>query len=268
MKFLGWFSCGVTSAVSCKIAIDEFGKENVDLWYIETGASHPDNKRFLEDCEKWYGKKIRIAQSKKFRCPLDVAKKELFNTPYGAPCTKYLKKEVRQKQIMPLYDGVDVFHVMGFEYTKHEVNRALRWQEQQTNNVFFPLIEKRLDKKKCLLILKNAGIEVPAMYKLGYNNNNCIGCFKGGMGYWNKIKKDFPDVFTAVSKVEEETGHSCLKKEGKPLFLKDLKENFGFHKDIEIPDCGLFCDIETSGLKNFEIEKAAEKIKKCKKLPL
>lgn len=62
--YLGWFSCGVTSAVACKLAIDMYGSENVDLWYIETGASHPDNGRFIKDCENWYGKEIKIAKSK------------------------------------------------------------------------------------------------------------------------------------------------------------------------------------------------------------
>ena len=148
MKYIGWFSCGATSSVACKIAIDE-GKD-VDLWYIDTGAEHEDNKRFITDCENWYGKQISIARSEKFSCPLDVAKKELFNTPWGAPCTKYLKKEVRQTQIMPLYNA-DVIHILGFEYTKHEVNRALRWKEQQTPNCYFPLIEKGLiNRTACL----------------------------------------------------------------------------------------------------------------------
>ena len=49
MKYIGWFSCGVTSSVACKIAIDE-GKD-VDLWYLETCAEHEDNKRFIKDCE-------------------------------------------------------------------------------------------------------------------------------------------------------------------------------------------------------------------------
>ena len=253
MKYLGWFSCGSTSAVACKIAIDE-GKD-VDLWYIETGGEHPDNKRFLADCEKWYSKKINIARSNKFSCPLDVAKKELFNTPFGAPCTKYLKKEVRQKQIMPQYPN-DVIHILGFEYTKHEVNRALRWKEQQTPNCYFPLIEKRLTKADCLLRLKGAEIEIPMMYRLGYNNNNCIGCFKAGAGYWNKIRKDFPDVFKAVSDVEVATKHTVLKDNGEQLYLKDLPLNKGNHKDLEIPDCGLFCDIETDGLPVLEIEEA------------
>lgn len=253
MKYLGWFSCGSTSAVACKIAIDE-GKD-VDLWYLETGAEHPDNKRFLADCEKWFGKKINIARSKKFSCPLDVAKKELFNTPFGAPCTKYLKKEVRQKQIMPRYPN-DVIHILGFEYTKHEVNRALRWKEQQTPNCYFPLIEKRLTKADCLSRLKGAGIEIPMMYRLGYNNNNCIGCFKAGAGYWNKIRKDFPDVFKAVSDVEVATKHTVLKDNGEQLYLKDLPLNKGNHKDLKIPDCGLFCDVEMGGLPILEIEEA------------
>lgn len=257
MKYLGWFSCGSTSAVACKIAIDE-GKD-VDLWYLETGAEHPDNKRFLSDCEKWYGKKINIARSNKFSCPLDVAKKELFNTPFGAPCTKYLKKEVRQKQIMPQYSS-DVIHILGFEYTKHEVNRALRWKEQQTPNCYFPLIKKRFTKADCLLKLKNAGIEIPMMYRLGYNNNNCIGCFKGGMGYWNKIRVDFPEVFKAVSDVEVATKHTVLKDNGEQLYLKDLPPNKGNHKDLEIPDCGLFCDIETEGLPVLEIEEARKEL--------
>ncbi len=33
------------------------------------------------------------------------------------------------------------------------------------------------------------------MYRLGYVNNNWVGGWKGGMGYWNKIRVDFPDVF-------------------------------------------------------------------------
>lgn len=96
MKYLGWFSCGVTSAVACKLAIERFG-DDVDLWYIETGAAHPDNMRFIKDCEEWYGRKILTARSEKYASPLDVASKQIFNTPYGAPCTYELKKKVRQK---------------------------------------------------------------------------------------------------------------------------------------------------------------------------
>lgn len=46
---IAWFSCGVTSAVACKIALSLY--EDVQLYYIETGSGHPDNARFLVDCE-------------------------------------------------------------------------------------------------------------------------------------------------------------------------------------------------------------------------
>lgn len=240
MKYLAWFSCGVTSAVACKLAIEKFG-DAVDLWYIETGASHQDNKRFMADCEKWYGRKIRVARSEKYSSPLAVAAKQLFNTPYGAPCTNELKKKVRQ-DIQNKYS--EFIHVFGFEFTSKEVNRAMRWSEQNTKNVVFPLIENKLNKEDCLRILQKQGIEIPAMYKMGYHNNNCIGCFKGGAGYWNKIRNDFPDVFQKTAKLERERKATCLKSAGKQLYLDTLKPGTGRHKDLTLPDCGLFCELE------------------------
>lgn len=47
---IAWFSCGVTSAVACKIALNLYN--DVQLYYIETGSGHPDNVRFISDCER------------------------------------------------------------------------------------------------------------------------------------------------------------------------------------------------------------------------
>lgn len=66
MKYLGWFSCGVTSAVACKLAIEKFG-DDVELWYIETGAAHPDNIRFIKDCENGTGEKYKRPEMKNTR---------------------------------------------------------------------------------------------------------------------------------------------------------------------------------------------------------
>ena len=176
MKFLAQFSCGVTSAVACKLAIDKYG-DDVDIWYIETGAAHSDNQRFIEDCENWYGRKILTARHPKFKNPLEIAAIEVFNTPWGAPCTKYLKKEVRQR-IEKNY--TQPIHVFGFEYYKKEINRAFRWKQQNSSRVYFPLIEQGWNKRRCLQELLLNKIEIAAKYRMGYNNNNCIGCFKGG----------------------------------------------------------------------------------------
>lgn len=257
MKFLAWFSCGVTSAVACKLALDEYG-DDVDIWYIETGAAHPDNQRFIKDCEAWYGKKILTAQNQKFKSPLEIAAVDIFNTPWGAPCTKFLKKEVRQKIEK---DYIQPIHVFGFEYTKKEINRAFRWKQQNSTRVYYPLIEKGWNKKRCLQELLLNKIEIPTMYRLGYNNNNCIGCFKGGKGYWNKIRIDFPEVFKETSELELKTKHTCLKEYGKQLYLADLPCDAGKHQHIDIPDCGIFCELETDGLPIKDIAEILEYIR-------
>ena len=67
----------------------------------------------------------------------------------------------------------------------------------------------------------------PKMYELGYANNNCVGCVKGGMGYWNHIRKDFPEVFESRAKLEREVGHSMLKDKNGPVYLDKLEPNRG-----------------------------------------
>jgi len=60
---IGWFSCGITSAVACKMAVEQYGKENVKLFYIGIESAHADNDRFISECEKWMGVKVEYAES-------------------------------------------------------------------------------------------------------------------------------------------------------------------------------------------------------------
>lgn len=88
---IAWFSCGVTSAVACKIALSLY--EDVHLYYIDTGSCHLDNARFLSDCENWYGQPINTIRSDKYTCVADVLRKGWINGPHGAACTLNLKRK-------------------------------------------------------------------------------------------------------------------------------------------------------------------------------
>jgi len=244
---ISWFSCGVTSAVAAKLAIEKY--EDVKLIYFEIGSAHSDNKRFMEECEEWYGQKVESIRSEKYVDQFEVIEKTRYiNGPSGARCTTELKKKLRQKvEKETEYEG----QVFGFEFSKKEINRAIRFKEQYPTALpLFPLIDAKLTKPNCHALLDKAGIEVPAMYKLGYQNNNCIGCVKGGMGYWNKIRKDFPENFKKMSALEEEIGRSCVKG----TFLKDLDPDRGYYKSEIMPDCGLFCDLEFTDIISKEAE--------------
>ena len=104
----------------------------------------------------------------------------------------------------------------------------------------FPLIDAQFKKEDVHALSYKLGITRPKMYDLGYKNNNCIGCVKGGMGYWNKIRVDFPEVFESRSKLERLIGARCLKE----CYLDELEPTRGrFEEEIQ-EDCGIMCQLQ------------------------
>ena len=103
----------------------------------------------------------------------------------------------------------------------------------------FPLVDNAITKTAAHETLKASGIKRPAMYDLGYSNNNCIGCVKGGMGYWNHIRVDFPDVFAARAEMERKIGGACIKG----IYLDELDPERGRHTPPIVDDCGIMCEL-------------------------
>lgn len=237
-RVVAWFSCGVTSAVAAKMTLEKY--PDAILAYCDTGSEHDDNKRFITDCEKWYGKEITVLRSKKYSDIWDVFEKTRYLAGVnGARCTTELKKLVRRD-----FEQPDDLQIFGFDASEN--NRAERFNQHNPEvKTWFPLIEADISKEQCLKTVSAAGIELPIMYKLGYRNNNCIGCVKGQAGYWNKIRKDFPDVFESMAKKERELNVALCKSyagdgKRKRMFLDELPPDMGRYKDLEI-QCGLFC---------------------------
>ena len=204
-RLISWFSCGAASAVAAKLAIAESKTtgEEVVVAYCEVIEEHPDNARFLKDCEKWFGQKIVILGNDKYKRSIyEVFDKTRYLAGHGgARCTLELKKNVRKKFEMP--NDIQVFG-----YTVEEQNRVDNFIDANNYvDLRVPLIEKGLTKQDCLAMIENAGIELPAMYKLGYKNNNCMGCVKAqSPAYWKKIAIDFPEYFEAMSQQEQRLG--------------------------------------------------------------
>ena len=247
---IAWFSCGATSAVACKIALSMY--DDVRIVYIDTHSGHPDNERFIRDCERWYGQPIERISSTKYHDVDEVLiNKAYINGPLGAACTSLLKKDVRYQ----FEDSVKEWNgqVWGFDFCEREINRAIRFRQQNPKTKpLFPLIERMITKQDALGMLIKAGIELPAMYRLGYNNNNCIGCVKGGIGYWNKIRRDFPDRFNRMAEIERQVNATCLKDDHGRIWLDELDPNRGDPVNAIVPDCSLFCAIEFENIKDHQ----------------
>jgi len=243
-RVLAWFSCGDASAVAAKLACDKHGA-SCEVCYCDTFAyEHPDNRRFLSDIEKWLGRPITILHSDDYKDIYDVFNRTRWLVGVGgARCTTELKKNVRIA-----YQRPDDIHVFGF--TADEQHRVDRFHAENPDlRAEFPLIEHGVTKTDCHAMIREAGIELPAMYRLGYQNNNCIGCVKGQSGYWNKIRRDFPEAFERMAKMERKLNAAICKKEGvtngkrwrKRVFLDELPPDAGRYDEEPDIECGVLC---------------------------
>ncbi len=243
MRIICWWSGGITSAVACKKSIDIFGLESCEFIMMDTGNEDIDTYRFKLDCEKWYGKEIKTIRNENFDRIEDVWEQSLsLNVAHGAICSSTLKRDVRlkwEKDNEYLYDH----QVFGFDIGEPKRALALRINYPKAKAIF-PLLIYALRKKDCIKIVEEAGIEPPRTYKYGFQNNNCFktGCIQGGIGYWQKMQRDFPDKFDNMAAIEHRLTAikgqpvTILKDQGKNGTLVFLKHNpsWPFHKDISM----------------------------------
>ena len=223
--------------------------DNVDEWiYIDIADQHPDSMRFIKDCENVIGKEIQILKSKEYRSVEECVKvfggfRNVRNNFY--PCTNWLKKRVR-KEWEEYHKDYDLTYVWGFDLKeKHRAERTIESNPQAKHE--FPLIDKGLSKEDAHAMLDDLGIKRPKMYDLGYPNNNCIGCVKGGMGYWNRIRQDFPDVFKSRAELERKVGSTILKDKNGYIYLDELEPNRGNMNQEIFPECSIMCYLAGKG---------------------
>lgn len=238
-RILCWFSCGATSAVATKLICSKPQRYDVVIAYTQVKEEHHDNIRLLKDCEGWFGQDIEILRNEKYGASIyEVFQRERYLAgPYGAPCTKHLKRKVRED-----FQRQGDIHVLGFSVEEKE--RADEFMDRNHKlTCWFPLIERNLTKADCLAIVQDAGIELPAMYRLGYEHNNCVGCVKGGAGYWNKIRADFPAVFQRMAETERYIGASLIRVDGVSVYLDTLAPTVGRGQREPDIDCSIFCHL-------------------------
>ena len=233
-----WLSAGVSSFIAGYLV-----RDTVDQFlYIDVDDQHQDSLRFIKDCEKLLCAPVEILKSEEYSCVGDVCRAFRFvNSAYGAKCTEVLKKRVRKKWEFEQQD-FDITYVWGFD--SNEKKRADNLIESMPDfHHEFPLIDRNLTKSDAHGICASLGIRRPAMYDIGYSNNNCIGCVKGGKGYWNQIRRDFPEVFADRAKMEREIGHSILHDKNGMIFLDELDQNAGRMSDEIMEECSIACQM-------------------------
>lgn len=238
-RVISWFSCGAASAVATILAAVKYGQ--IEAVYCRVREEHEDNLRFMDDFTRVTGIPVKVIMDERSQGSIYniFLKRGYIKNQYGAPCTMILKKDMRKSYQRP--DDIQVFG-----YTVEEQDRADRFIDGNNDvNEDFILMSNGITKQDCYEYLIKLGLDLPVMYKLGYSNNNCVGCVKGGMGYWNKIRKDFPEQFQKMAKVERIIGHAINKDKNGSVYLDELAPNRGRFKDDAPGDCGFTCEAKS-----------------------
>jgi hypothetical protein len=236
-----WYSDGAASAVAAALAIRQYGDRCVVVKCDTTNDEHQDNARFRRDVERWIGRSVLLIRSSKYSGVDEVFERDKYMAGIaGARCTLMLKKKVRYE-----FQEPGDTHVFG--YTADEGARIERFEQNNPDlTCEWILRDENIYKDDCYRIIDEAGIALPAMYKLGYDHNNCIGCVKAtSAGYWNRIRRDFPDVFEKRVRQSRDIGVRLTRVRNKRVFLDELPLNYGRGMSDGNIECGPFCEVES-----------------------
>lgn len=237
------FSCGAASAVATKLAIAQYGAtREVVIVNAYLANEHPDNRRFAHECEAWFSQPITVLRDEKYGADIiQVFNRERYiKNRWGACCTKLLKRRV-------LDQWKQAGDVMVFGFTAEESGRFEDFCERNPDRpAIAPLIERGLGKEDCKAMVERAGIDIPIMYRMGYDNANCIGCVKGGEGYFRAIREDFPEQFEALCQVQDKLGPGSYlhryRDTNVRFSLRDLGDG-PVRRNEKLPACSFFCEL-------------------------
>lgn len=238
-----WFSCGAASAVALAKTLEVYGGDcqvvAVNSFLVQ---EHPDNRRFLRDVESWLGVRVEVISGRDYPsgdCEEVWAGEGYISGRFYAPCTEFLKKRPRME-----WESVNRSDWMVLGFNAAEKSRRDRFLETERTNLLTPLIDSGLTKEDCWSILASEGVEVPAMYRMGFANANCIGCVRAtSPTYWNQVRRLFPLEFEARARVSRSMGVRLVRYKGKRIFLDELPATAKGYRMKGMPgDCGLFCE--------------------------
>ncbi len=162
----------------------------------------------------------------------------------GAPCTVALKVEPRL-----LFQRPTDVHVFGYTADRADRERASRLRANYPElRIETPLIDRELDKAACLSLIRGAGIALPVLYGLGFQNNNCIPCVKAtSPAYWALVRKSFPAEFERMALLSRELGVRLCRLKGIRSFIDEIPLDHPTTNPIQ-PACDFLCHLAEAEL--------------------
>lgn len=249
-RIVCWFSCGTSSAVATKLTLAKYAAtHDITIARCIVPEEHADNDRFAQDCASWFGQPVVELRSEEYASCEDVWRRERYMSGTGgARCTVEMKKAVRWAFEQQWHPDLQVFG-----YTVEERKRVERFKVNNPEvRMLLPLIDLGLSKPDVHAIVQRAGLLLPEMYRLGFDNANCRGCVAASSpAYWNRTRRHFPEVFEQRAVLSRDLGVRLVKLGGgtRPRLFLDQLDPADMTEDVEpSPECSLLCQIAEGAL--------------------
>ena len=234
IRTISWFSCGAASTIATKLV------PHAIPTYCETGSEHSDNGRYLAQCEIWFARTVIRLHSDRYIDTWDVwSHRKYLAGIDGAPCTVELKIKPRLAFQRP-----NDIHVFGYTADAPDVARAIRLRETYPEmTIETPLIERGLTKSACIEMVRRAGLGMPPLYAMGFQNNNCIPCVKAtSPAYWALVRQRFPDEFNRMAALSRDLDVRLCRIGNERRFIDEIPANH-HTTDPTVPFCDFLCHL-------------------------
>jgi hypothetical protein len=218
------------------------------LLFADTGIEDEDLYRFLRDVER---RIVPVTVLKDGRTPWDVFREVRFlGNARIDPCSRILKRELLRRWLEDNCKPETTTVYLGFTWDEaHRVERARKfWGEWR---VEAPMADPPyLSRDGMLDELRADGIEIPRLYRMGFDHNNCGGfCVKAGQAQFAHLLKTMPERY-AEHEAQEEALRATLDKDvaimtdrsgggpRRPLTMRAFRERLEATSEYDQTDFG------------------------------
>lgn len=253
-RIVCWWSDGIASAIATMLVLKDHPEALIMT--CDTGAEDDDNLRFRRDCERRMNRTVQVLKSERYASTWDVWEQRRFmSSPYGAPCSGALKKQLRED-----FEQPGDTQVFGYTADPVDVARFKRMSVGVVGELWAPLIDRGITKSAALGLMINLGIDPPRTYALGVPNANCVksGCVKStSPAYWALIRQLSPEGFARTAALARTLNVRMAIVSREKMDDGRTKNIRGFIDDIPAdqpttnpicPQCDFLCQLTTEDL--------------------
>lgn len=255
MHHVVMFSGGVGSWAAASRVPRESG-DRLTLLFTDTKIEDEDLYRFLPEAAANVGGELVVIADG--RTPWEVFDDERFiGNTRADPCSKILKRNLARKWVEGNCDADDtrVYFGISWEESHRWPTIEERWKPWATDA---PLMHPpHYMKHRLMQRLRDAGIEPPRLYGLGFPHNNCGGfCTKAGQAHFRLLLKTMPDRYVhheeQEQRLREKLGDFAILRDRtqgvtKPMTLRDFRGRIERDEEDQLDmfewgGCGCFVD--------------------------